>query len=47
MKTSPAEDFIKLVSYLPWWACFALAVLSYFVLHSLAKPDPVVAVQMD
>ena len=40
-KSSPAEDFIELVSYLPWWAGIALAVVSYFVLHYLATPDPV------
>ncbi len=40
-KTSPAEDFIELISYLPWWAGIALAVVSYFVLHYLATPDTV------
>ena len=40
-KTSPAEDFIELISLLPWWACIALAIVSYFVLHHYAAPDPV------
>ena len=35
-KTSPAEDLIKLVAMLPWWAGIALAVLSYLLLHQVA-----------
>jgi len=37
-KTSPFEDLIDLLARLPWWAGAVLAILSYFVLHSLAKP---------
>lgn len=44
-KTSPFEDLIDLVAMLPWWACIALAILSYLVLSGLAKPVAVTAVQ--
>ena len=30
---------------LPWWACIALAIVSYLVLSGLAKPVAVIAVQ--
>ena len=35
-KSSPADDLIGLVSKLPWWAGFAMATISYFVLHQMA-----------
>ena len=44
-KTSPFEDLIDLVAMLPWWACIALAVVSYLVLSALARPVAVTAVQ--
>lgn len=44
-KTSPFEDLIDLVAMLPWWACIALAIVSYLVLSGLAKPVAVIAVQ--
>ena len=44
-KTSPFEDLIDLVAMLPWWACIALAIVSYLVLSGLAKPVAVTAVQ--
>jgi len=44
-KTSPFEDLIDLVAMLPWWACIALAIVSYLVLGGLAKPVAVTAVQ--
>ncbi|HEX9392498.1 MAG TPA: restriction endonuclease [Usitatibacteraceae bacterium] len=46
-KTSPAEDFIELISYLPWWGGIALAVVSYLVFHWLGQPDPPVAVPLN
>ena len=36
--SSTLEDFVDVVALLPWWAAVALAILSYFVLHSLATP---------
>ena len=44
-KTSPAEDLLDLLSMLPWWAGVALAVVSYVILHRLAVPAVVTAVQ--
>lgn len=37
-RTGPADDFMSVVALLPWWACIALAVVSYLVLHRLAQP---------
>lgn len=36
---------MDLVSLLPWWAGVVLAVISYLLLHRLAVPPPVVALQ--
>ena len=44
-KTSSFEDLIDLVAMLPWWACIALAIVSYLVLSGLAKPVAMTAVQ--
>lgn len=44
-KTSPAEDILELVALLPWWGGVALALASYLVLHALAAPDPIQALQ--
>lgn len=44
-KTSPLEDMLDLVSLLPWWAGVAIAVIGYVVLHRMATPVPVTAVQ--
>jgi restriction system protein len=41
-KTSTADDLLELVAMLPWWAGVLLALMSYFVLHSIAS-QPVVA----
>ena len=41
-KTSTADDLLELVAMLPWWAGVLLALVSYFVLHSIAS-QPVVA----
>jgi restriction system protein len=35
-KSSPAEDIVQIVTVLPWWAGIALAIILYFVLHSMA-----------
>ncbi len=40
-KTSPAEDFIEIVSRMPWWVGVLAAVISYFVFSWLATPDKV------
>ena len=37
-KTSPIEDFVALVTLMPWWTCVAFALVSYLVLHGLAQP---------
>lgn len=35
-RTSLADDLVDLVALLPWWACIALALSSYVILHRLA-----------
>ena len=44
-KTSPLEDMLDLVSLLPWWAGVAIAAVGYVVLHRMAEPVQVTAVQ--
>ncbi len=44
-KTSPAEDFVHLVALMPLWACVAVALVSYLVLSSLARPVAVTGFQ--
>jgi len=44
-KTSPLEDMLDLVSLLPWWAGVAIAAIGYVVLHRMAAPVQVTAVQ--
>lgn len=39
-KTSPVEDFLELISLLPWWVGVALAAVSYLLLHRMAAPEP-------
>jgi restriction system protein len=46
-KSSSADDFIALISMLPWWGGLALAVLSYIVLHRLAASPAMVATRPD
>ena len=41
-KASAADDLLELVAMLPWWAGVLLALVSYFVLHSIAS-QPLVA----
>lgn len=40
-KTSAFEDLVEVLARLPWWACVALALLSYAVLSRLAVPVPI------
>jgi len=42
-RKSGAEEFIAIVSKLPWWLNVGLAVGSYFLLHRLAVAPPAVA----
>lgn len=44
-KSRPFENLIDLVAMLPWWASLVLAVVAYLVLHPLAAPAPVTALQ--
>ena len=44
-KTSPLEDFVSLVAFLPWWACLGAALLSYLVLAAMARPVVVAGIQ--
>ena len=44
-KKSPLEDMLDLVSLLPWWAGVAIAAIGYVVLHRMAAPVQVTAVQ--
>ena len=44
-KKSPLEDMLDLVSLLPWWAGVAIAAIGYVVLHRMAVPVQVAAVQ--
>ena len=44
-KTSPLDDMLDLVSLLPWWVGVAIAVVSYVVLHRMAVPVAVTAIQ--
>lgn len=44
-KSSPIEDMMDLVALLPWWVGVAIAVIGYVVLHRMATPVKVGAVQ--
>ena len=44
-KSSPLEDMMDLVAMLPWWCGVAIAVIGYLVLHRMATPAQVGAVQ--
>lgn len=44
-KASPLEDMLDLVSLLPWWAGLAIAANGYVVLHRMAAPSQVIAIQ--
>lgn len=38
-KSTPAEDLVEIVAFLPWWLGVALAIISYYYLHSLASAE--------
>ena len=44
-KTRSSTGLLDVVALLPWWAAVAMAAMGYLVLHRLATPVPVVAVQ--
>ena len=44
-KTSPFEEMLDLVSLLPWWAGVAISMIGYVVLHRMATPVQISAVQ--
>ncbi len=44
-KSSPLEDMMDLVALLPWWGGVVIAVIGYLVLHHMAVPVKVGAVQ--
>ena len=39
------EDLVGVLARLPWWACIAVGVLSYAVLHRYAVAPPPTSVQ--
>ncbi len=44
-KSSPLEDMMDLVALLPWWGGVAIAIVGYLVLHRMAAPVKVGAIQ--
>lgn len=42
-KSSPAEDFIVVVSKLPWWVSLLLAAVCYFMLRAYANQPVVIS----
>lgn len=44
-KTSPLEDMLSLVALMPWWVGVAIAAIGYVVLHRMAAPVQVTAIQ--
>jgi len=44
-KTSLLEVTLDLVSLLPWWAGVAIAAIGYGILHRMAAPVQVTAIQ--
>lgn len=45
-KPSMADDLLELVAILPWWAGVLLALMSYFVFHSMASPSAAASTQL-
>jgi restriction system protein len=45
-ESNPFSLLLELMSLLPWWAGVSAAVISYFVLHALAKPAVATAVDV-
>lgn len=44
-RTSPLEDMLSVVALMPWWIGVAIAVIGYLVLHRMATPPQVMALQ--
>jgi restriction system protein len=44
-KTSPFEDLLDAVALMPWWVGVSIAVVGYVVLHHMAAPVQITAVQ--
>ena len=44
-RTSPLEDMLNLVALMPWWVGLAIAAVGYLVLHRMATPLQVTALQ--
>lgn len=44
-RTSPLEDMLSLVALMPWWVGVAIAAVGYLVLHRMATPPQVTALQ--
>ena len=44
-KTSPLEGWLDLMAMLPWWVGVVLALVSYVLLHQLAKPTSLQGLQ--
>ena len=38
-KSTPAEDLVEIIAFLPWWLGVALAIILYFLLHSMASTE--------
>lgn len=38
-KSTPADDLVGIIALLPWWLGVALAIVFYFLLHSMASAD--------
>lgn len=47
-RTSPFEDFVDVMSKIPWWVNVILAIIAYGVLHSIAMTfyDPAPKIEM-
>lgn len=44
-KASSFDDSVAFAALMPWWACVAVAVISYFALGALARPVVVTGIQ--
>jgi restriction system protein len=44
-RTSLGEDFMLILSRLPWWACLVVAVAAFLILHSIASQPYATAVK--
>lgn len=39
-KNTAFDDFVEIVSWMPWWAGVALAIVTYFVFHAFTYTPP-------